>query len=97
MSAFHPLSAIAGLVGIAALNAAPAQAADARLDDANAHLVKAEELLKAAEDPGAERPFDGHAATAIRLLQQAQAQIDLAKKAADMPKPARRPRGQRRP
>ncbi len=57
--------------------------ADARLDDAQAHLVKARELVKAAEPPSSQREFVRHVKRAQDLIAQAIREIDLAKNAAN--------------
>jgi hypothetical protein len=72
-------------------------AADARLDEANASLIKAAALLQAATNPGVRHPFGGHRTKAVRLVQQAERQITLAQKYADnphnKPKPKPKPKG----
>jgi hypothetical protein len=76
---------VAGLaMAIMAIGAAtPLQAADSRLDDAHAHLVKARALVKAAEPSSAKKDYDQHAKRAESLIDQAMREIDLAKSAAD--------------
>jgi len=64
---------------------APAQAADSRLDDAHAHLIKARALIKAAEPSSARRDYGQHTRRAVNLIDQAIREIDLAKAAADVP------------
>lgn len=73
----------ATIIGAAISVASVAQAADARLDSAEDFLVKAKALVAAAEDPGARRPFGGHAAKAIAYIEKAEAEIALAKQAAN--------------
>jgi hypothetical protein len=66
---------------------ARAYAADPQLDDANAHLIKAEALVKASEGSG--KGFAQHTARAEQLIEKAMREIDQAKTAADAqpPKP----------
>ena len=74
---------LAAIIGIGALT--PGLAADSRLDDAQAHLVKARELVKAALPSSARRNFIQAAQRAEDLINQAIREIDLAKAAADKP------------
>lgn len=79
------LALAVGLAG--SFYAGIAYAADARLDDANAHIVKADALLKAASNPNLKHhPFGGHRVRAERLLKRAEREIALAKKYADNPR-----------
>lgn len=59
-----------------------AQAAFSRLDNANAHLVKAHALLKAAAHGGETSQAAAHRKRAIRLIEQAEREIERAKRAA---------------
>lgn len=80
------LSLALGLGLAGTFYAGVAYAADARLDSANAHIIKADALLKAASNPNVKhRPFGGHRARAVRLLERAEKEIALAKKYADSP------------
>jgi hypothetical protein len=81
---------IAALAMAGTLMALPALAADSRLDDANAHLVKAAALLNAAASATDAPAVGAHRERAIRLIEQAEAEIARAKRAADAP-PARKP------
>ncbi|MEJ2509066.1 MAG: hypothetical protein P8009_06250 [Gammaproteobacteria bacterium] len=63
----------------------PALAASPRLDNANAHLVKAAALLKAAGYTGEQRAVTRHREEAIRLIERAEREIARAKQAADAP------------
>lgn len=60
-------------------------AADSRLDDAQAHLVKARELVKAAEPSSTGRAYGQHTKRAENLINQAIREINLAKNAAAAP------------
>jgi|GEM_PF-4070935 len=80
----HCKSLHAWLAGLAlALTVGPAQAAGSRLDNANAHLVKAHALLKAAAYGGEAHQAASHRERAIRLIEQAEREIARAKQAAD--------------
>lgn len=68
-----------------ALTALPVFAASPRLDNANAHLIKAAALLKAAGYSGEQRNVTRHREEAIRLIQKAEHEIARAKQAADAP------------
>jgi hypothetical protein len=74
---------IAALAMAGALMALPALAADSRLDDAYAHLVKAAALLNAAANASESPAARTHRERAIRLIEQAEAEIARAKQAAD--------------
>lgn len=63
----------------------PVRAANTRLDNADAHLRKAAALLKAAARTGERRTVRTHRERAIRLVEQAQREIGLAQRAADLP------------
>lgn len=76
---------IAALATAGALTALPAVAADSRLDDANAHLVKAAALLNAAASAADAPAVGAHRERAIRLIEQAEGEIARAKQAADAP------------
>ncbi|MFZ1909706.1 MAG: hypothetical protein WAU52_11550 [Burkholderiales bacterium] len=65
--------------------ALPALAADSGLDDAYAHLVKAAALLNAAANAADAAAVGAHRQRAIRLIEQAEAEIARAKQAADAP------------
>lgn len=73
---------IAALATAWALTALPALAADSRLDDANAHLIKAAALLRAAANASDAPAVARHRERAIRLIEQAEEQIARAKRAA---------------
>lgn len=78
------LSLALGLGLAGSFYAGLAYAADARLDAANAHIIKADALLKAASNPKLKHhPFGGHRRHAERLLVAAEHQIALAKKYAN--------------
>ena len=77
---------IAALAMAATMMALPALAANPRLDEANAHLIKAAALLKAAASPGDTRAVSSHRELAIRLIEQAEGEIARAKQAADAPR-----------
>ena len=80
------LSLALGLGLAGSFYAGIAYAADARLDSANAHIVKADALLKAASNPKLKHhPFGGHRSRAERWLKRAEHEIALAKKYADSP------------
>lgn len=64
-----------------------ASASDSKLDDANAHLVKAVALIKASTPSGNLNAFARHTARAEDLLKQAMAEIDAAKRAGNEPPP----------
>jgi hypothetical protein len=76
--------AVLAMVGMSM--ALPALAANPRLDDANAHLVKTAALLRAAASTGEANNVRKHRERAIRLVEQAEREISLAKQAADAPK-----------
>jgi hypothetical protein len=78
------LSLALGLGIAGSFYAGVAYAADARLDSANAHIIKADARLMAASNPN-HRPFGGHRSRAVRLLERAEHEIALAKKYADSP------------
>ncbi len=63
--------------------ALPALAADSGLDDAYAHLVKAAALLNGAANAADAPAVGAHRQRAIRLIDQAEAEIARAKQAAD--------------
>lgn len=63
-----------------------ALAADQRLDDADAAVVKAIALLEAAENPGVVPPFGGHRKKAIDHLKKGRLEIAKSKAWADDPK-----------
>jgi hypothetical protein len=73
---------IAALAAAWTLTALPALAADPRLDDANAHLIKAAALVKAAANPSETRAVRTHRVRAIHLIEQAEHEIARAKQAA---------------
>lgn len=77
----RPVLLIAVLVAMTFI--LPAMAASPRLDDANAHLVKAKALLKAAAYAAEPRAERSHRERAIKLIEQAEQEIVRAKKAAD--------------
>lgn len=64
---------------------APAFAHDSELDDAYAHINKAQHLLHAAESASTARGYSQHLSRAEQMLDQAMRQIDMAAKAADAP------------
>ena len=64
---------------------APANAADSRLDDARAHLVKAKALVAAAEPSSNKQGYLQHTKRAQQLIDQAEQEIDLAKAAGSAP------------
>jgi hypothetical protein len=72
------------LVGVT--YASIALAADQRLDDADAAVVKAIALLEAAENPGVVPAFGGHRLKALIHLKKGRAEIGKAKAWADNPK-----------
>ena len=76
--------AVAAIVGSMLAVFAPnaGHAADPRLDLAIDFLVKAKALVEAAEDPGARKPFGGHANKAKNSIEKAMQEIQLAKQAA---------------
>jgi hypothetical protein len=76
---------IAALALVGVLMAWPALAANPRLDDANAHLIKSAALLRAAAETGEPDNVRMHRERAIRLVEQAEREIALAKQAADVP------------
>jgi hypothetical protein len=76
---------IAALAMAQALMALPALAADSRLDDANAHLVKAAALLNAAANATDAPSVRAHRDRAMRLIEEAEREIARAKQAADAP------------
>jgi hypothetical protein len=78
---------VAALTLVGVLMAWPALAANSRLDDANAHLIKTEALLKAAASTGEPDNVRMHRERAIHLVEQARSEIALAKQAADAPQP----------
>ena len=82
-------STIATLAMAGALMALPALAADSRLDDANAHLIKAAALLNAAANASDAPAVGWHRQRAIRLIEQAEAEIARTKQAADAPSPGK--------
>lgn len=69
-----------------------ALAADQRLDDADAAVVKAIALLEAAENPGVTPPFGGHRQKAIAHLKKGRVEIGKAKAYADNPKNKPKPK-----
>ena len=75
---------LAGLV--VCLGAGTANAADPRLDQADAAVQKAIALLEAAQNPGVDPEFGGHRKKAIHDLKKAREQIQKAKEFADNPK-----------
>lgn len=77
--------AVMAIVGsmLAAIVPNAGQAADPRLDLAIDFLVKAKALVEAAEDPGARKPFGGHANKAKNSIEKAMQEIALAKQVAD--------------
>ena len=84
MNTLSRITVIAILVTMLAVLAPGAgYAADPRLDLATDSLVRAKALVEAAEDPGARKPFDGHAKKAKKLMEKAMQEIQLAKQAAD--------------
>ena len=78
------VATLAGLV--VCLGAATANAADPRLDQADAAVQKAIALLEAAQNPGSDPEFGGHRRKAIQDLKKAREQIAKAKQFADNPK-----------
>ncbi len=62
---------------------APAYAHSPRLDDAHAHLIKTDALLRAAEPQSTAHGYSQHLSRAEKLIQQAMHQIDMAAQAAD--------------
>ena len=72
---------LAAIIGIGLLVAA--QAADSRLDDANAHLVKAKALVEATRGASPIQSYQRHIGRAEDLIGQAMHEIDLAKTAAN--------------
>lgn len=84
--------ALLGALVAGSFYAGVAFAADPKLDQADANVEKAIELLKAAENPGVKVPFGGHRDAAVKLLEQSRKQIAKAKQYADnppKPKPAK--------
>ena len=71
----------------AGLLMAAAQAADSRLDDANAHLIKAKALVEAARSSNPAQDYQKHINRAEDLLAQAMHEIDLAKTVPSPPVP----------
>ncbi|MCC6662443.1 MAG: hypothetical protein IT375_01805 [Polyangiaceae bacterium] len=69
-----------------------ALAADQRLDDADAAVVKAIALLEAAENPGVTPPFGGHRKKAIDHLKKGRLEIAKSKAYADNPKNKPKPK-----
>lgn len=63
----------------------PALAASERLDDANAHLVKAAALLRAAGYSGESSKAHSYRERAIRLIEKAEREIARSKKAGSAP------------
>jgi hypothetical protein len=63
--------------------AVPLLAADSRLDDAVAHLVKVRTLVEAAEPSGAGQDYTRHAKRAEDLIDRVIHEINLAKRSAD--------------
>lgn len=78
---------LAGMVAM--LHVGFAQAADPRLDEADAAVQKAIALLQAAQNPGTHPEFAGHRKKAIQDLEKARTQIAKAKAFADKPKPSK--------
>ncbi len=82
------IAGVAAALSLAgAFYAGVAYAADPRFDQANDNIIKAIALLKAAENPGVMPPFGGHRERAIDKLQDAQREIERAKRYADTHKP----------
>ena len=77
------IGTLAAIIGIGLL--AAAQAADSRLDDANAHLAKSRALIEAAQASSATQNYQRHIRRAEELIGQAMHEIDLAKAAANPP------------
>ena len=75
----QPIALLLAIVGIFALTAS--YAADSRLDDAVAHLVKTRALITAALPSSASAAFLQHAHRAEQLVSQAIEEINLAKAA----------------
>lgn len=73
---------IAALGAAWALTAVPALAAGSRLDAANAHLIKAVALVKAAANASDAPAVRRHRERAIHLIEQAEREIARAKHAA---------------
>jgi hypothetical protein len=71
----------------AAFFAGAAWAADAKFDLAYDNLVKAKALLIAAENPGFDPPFNYHRRDALRAINRAMSEIELAKDYADSVNP----------
>lgn len=67
----------------AAFFAGAAWAADAKLDLAVDNLVKAEALLKAAENPGIDPPFGYHRQRALQYVGLAMKEVEASKTYAD--------------
>jgi hypothetical protein len=76
---------IATLAVAGALLALPALAADSGFDDAYAHLVKAAALLNGTANAADAPAVGAHRQRAVRLIEQAEAEIARAKQAADAP------------
>jgi hypothetical protein len=81
-----PLTLALGFAGGAAY------AADARLDQADAHVDQAIALLTSADNPNRGEPkFGGHRFKAIQLLRAVKKEIEKAKHFADRPGPGPKP------
>lgn len=87
----HPRSAYgttwraAAVACMALVSAGPALAGRVRLDHANAHLVKAAALLRAAGYSGESRKARTHRERAIRLIEKAEREIARSKAAGGSP------------
>ena len=75
------IGTLAAIIGVGLL--VTAQAADSRLDDANAHLVKAKALVEATRTASPAQNYQRHISRAEELIGQVMHEIDLAKTAAN--------------